>query len=198
MPDVDLGDVTIHYEEAAADKPRAIIFCHGLGGSGAGLVSHFDFWSQYFRCLSWDNRGLGKSSAAAKYNRKDVDEFDEFNVRRGFVLSRASYRAANSFWGRPFSYRSSFWFFDPFTGFFTYLPYSPFVTSPFGFYYIGPRYIYQQPSPPRSGSGGTPPATGGGSSPPPPPRVSPPPPAPHPAPPHMGQERPRSIGRPLP
>ncbi|HEY7270795.1 MAG TPA: alpha/beta hydrolase [Dehalococcoidia bacterium] len=68
MPDMDLGDVTIHYEEAAADKPMAIVFCHGLGGNGAGFVSHFDFWSPYFRCLTWDNRGLGKSSQAAKYN----------------------------------------------------------------------------------------------------------------------------------
>jgi pimeloyl-ACP methyl ester carboxylesterase len=68
MPDMDLGDVTIHYEEVATDKPMAFVFCHGLGGNGAGFVSHFDYWSQYFRCLTWDNRGLGKSSQAAKYN----------------------------------------------------------------------------------------------------------------------------------
>jgi 3-oxoadipate enol-lactonase len=68
MPEADLGDVTIHYEEAATDKPMALVFCHGLGGNGDGFVSHFDFWSQHFRCLTWDNRGLGRSSAAAKYN----------------------------------------------------------------------------------------------------------------------------------
>jgi pimeloyl-ACP methyl ester carboxylesterase len=68
MPDVDLGDVTIHYEEAGLDKPTTLVFCHGLGGSGAGFVQHFDFWSQYFRVLSWDNRGLGQSSSAVKYN----------------------------------------------------------------------------------------------------------------------------------
>jgi len=68
MPDANLGDVTIHYEEAGLDKPMAFVFCHGLGGSGAGFVQHFDFWSQHFRVVTWDNRGLGQSSAAAKYN----------------------------------------------------------------------------------------------------------------------------------
>jgi 3-oxoadipate enol-lactonase len=68
MPEMDLGDVTIHYEETAVEKPMTLVFCHGLGGNGSGFVSHFDFWSQYFRCLTWDNRGLGQSSQAAKYN----------------------------------------------------------------------------------------------------------------------------------
>ncbi len=68
MLEVNLGDVTIHYEETGRDKPLAYVFCHGLGGSGAGFVDHFDFWSQYFRVVTWDNRGLGQSSAAAKYN----------------------------------------------------------------------------------------------------------------------------------
>ncbi len=68
IADVNLGDVTIHYEEAGVERPRALVFCHGLGGNGSGFVNHFDFWTKYFRCLTWDNRGLGQSSQAAKYN----------------------------------------------------------------------------------------------------------------------------------
>jgi 3-oxoadipate enol-lactonase len=67
MPDVNLGDVTIHYEEAGSGP--AYVFCHGLGGNGASFAQEeFPFWSHYFRVLSWDNRGLGQSSAAAKYS----------------------------------------------------------------------------------------------------------------------------------
>jgi 3-oxoadipate enol-lactonase len=67
MPRAELGDVTIHYEEAGSG-PAAYVFCHGLGGSGDGFLDDMSFWSQHFRVLTWDNRGLGRSSAAAKYN----------------------------------------------------------------------------------------------------------------------------------
>ncbi|MBI2887768.1 MAG: alpha/beta hydrolase [Chloroflexi bacterium] len=68
MPDMNLGDVTIHYEEAGSG-PLAYVFCHGLGGSGDGFVAEFDFWKQHFgRVITWDNRGLGRSSQTAKYN----------------------------------------------------------------------------------------------------------------------------------
>lgn len=68
MPDVDLGDVTIHFETAGEGNAKAVVFCHGLGGSGAGFVDDFDFWGEHFRVLAWDNRGLGQSSAAEKYS----------------------------------------------------------------------------------------------------------------------------------
>src|SRR5688572_1087896 len=68
MPYIELGDVTIHYEEAGSG-PLAYVFCHGLGGSGNGFVEEFDFWKEHFgRVLTWDNRGLGRSSQTAKYS----------------------------------------------------------------------------------------------------------------------------------
>lgn len=67
MPDMNLGDVTIHYEEAGSGP--AYIYCHGLGGNGAMFAAEeFPLYAQYFRVVSWDNRGLGQSSAAAQYN----------------------------------------------------------------------------------------------------------------------------------
>jgi pimeloyl-ACP methyl ester carboxylesterase len=68
MPHANLGDVSIYYEEAGSG-PATYIFCHGLGGSCAGFVeTDLAFWSQHFRTIAWDNRGLGKSSAAEKYS----------------------------------------------------------------------------------------------------------------------------------
>lgn len=67
MPLAELGDVSIHYEEAGAGP--AFIHCHGLGGNSRRFVEEdLPFWSGYFRAVAWDNRGLGQSSAAAKYS----------------------------------------------------------------------------------------------------------------------------------
>ena len=68
MPHAPLGDVSIWYEEAGSG-PATFIYCHGLGGNSARFVDEeLSFWAGYFRAVAWDNRGLGQSSAAAKYN----------------------------------------------------------------------------------------------------------------------------------
>ena len=68
MPHADLGDVAIHYQEAG-EGPLAFVHCHGLGADGDAFAQEFDFWRGHFgRVLSWDNRGLGRSAAAAKYS----------------------------------------------------------------------------------------------------------------------------------
>ncbi len=72
MPYMDLGDVTIHYEEAG-EGPLAYVFCHGLArGSnvfGSQFIDQFDFWKVKFgRVVTWDNRGLGRSSQAIDYS----------------------------------------------------------------------------------------------------------------------------------
>lgn len=68
MPMADLGDVQIHYE-MRGDGPLAYAYCHGLGGSGEGFEREdMDWYAQHFRTISWDNRGLGRSGQAAKYN----------------------------------------------------------------------------------------------------------------------------------
>ena len=68
MPDMNLGDVTIHYDEAGAG-PLAYVYCHSLGGNSEDFIQEFDFWKKYFgRVVTWDNRGRGRSSQAAKYS----------------------------------------------------------------------------------------------------------------------------------
>lgn len=67
MPYADLGDVSIYYEEAGSGPP--FIHCHGLGSNGARFAeTDLPFWAERFRSVVWDNRGLGRSSAAAKYS----------------------------------------------------------------------------------------------------------------------------------
>jgi len=67
MPMADLGDVSIHYE-MRGEGPLTYVFCHGLGGSGAGFErDDMDWCAQHFRTISWDNRGLGRSGQAEKY-----------------------------------------------------------------------------------------------------------------------------------
>ena len=68
MPDADVGDVTIHYEQAG-DGPLTYVYCHGLGASGQGFEeSEMAWYADRFRTISWDNRGLGRSSPADKYS----------------------------------------------------------------------------------------------------------------------------------
>ncbi len=68
MPEMNLGDVAIHYQEAG-EGPLAYVFCHGLGGGGDGFADEFDFWKGHFgRVVTWDNRGVGQSSQAARYS----------------------------------------------------------------------------------------------------------------------------------
>lgn len=68
MPHVTFDDVSLFYEDAGTG-PATLIHCHGLGGNSARFVAEeFPFWSQHGRVVAWDNRGLGQSSAAAKYN----------------------------------------------------------------------------------------------------------------------------------
>jgi pimeloyl-ACP methyl ester carboxylesterase len=67
MPYAELGDARIYYE-VTGDGPATYVFCHGLGGSGAGFDAEVEFWSKYFRVVTWDNRGLGRSAPSAKYS----------------------------------------------------------------------------------------------------------------------------------
>ena len=72
MPDMDLGDVTIHYEEAG-EGSLAYVFCHGLDRDsnefGGEFTDQLDFWKDRFgRAVTWDHRGLGRSSQAVGYS----------------------------------------------------------------------------------------------------------------------------------
>lgn len=103
-----------------------------------------------------DINSEGTLSAAVKFNLKDLDEFDRFNGSRSYTLARASYRAANTLPnGYMSTFRNSIWYLDPLYGFYTFLPYSYSLYSPFGWMYYSPRYVYLNNPPVYSGSTGS-------------------------------------------
>ena len=104
----------------------------------------------------------GALTAALRFNRKNIDEFDRWNQARGYQLARSSYSAANSFLGRSSAFpASSLWYWDPFGLGYTYLPYRSSVMSPWGFYYYSPRTIYSHPGSAGGGGSVSPPSGGG-------------------------------------
>ena len=106
----------------------------------------------------------GTLTAALRFNRKNIDEFDRWNQARGYQLARSSYSAANSFLGRSSAFpASSLWYWDPFGLGYTYLPYRSSVMSPWGFYYYSPRTVYSHPG--SAGGGGSVSQPSGGGAP---------------------------------
>ena len=80
MPLMDLGDVTIHYEEVG-QGPTAFIICesdHMTWGpkahdkrypGGENMIPELEHWKADFgRAVYWEYRGKGESSSTAKYS----------------------------------------------------------------------------------------------------------------------------------
>ncbi len=93
----------------------------------------------------------GGFSPVAKFDRHSKDSFDLWSGSRAGLLSEASLHSANSLYTQGFAFRNSLWAFNPFVGCYTYLPYSGYINSPWGFPFYSPRYIIVVP--PRSGHG---------------------------------------------
>ena len=107
----------------------------------------------------WVQITSGGVSRPAKFDRRAPDSFDLWSKSRAGLLAEASFRSAHSFTGPAF--RDSFWAFNSFLGGYTYMPYSPYIMSPWGFPFYSPRYIWIY-SPPRRPGGGL--GAGGGGS----------------------------------
>jgi len=50
----------IYYESTG--QGDAIIFCHGLGGNHANWFQQVPLFAQSYQCITWDQRGFGKST----------------------------------------------------------------------------------------------------------------------------------------
>ncbi|WP_108385824.1 alpha/beta fold hydrolase [Yoonia sediminilitoris] len=60
MPQVHLNGADIHYTDSGGDRP-AIIFSHGLLMSGAMFDDQVAYFSDRYRCITFDHRGQGHS-----------------------------------------------------------------------------------------------------------------------------------------
>ncbi|MEM9280299.1 MAG: alpha/beta hydrolase [Verrucomicrobiota bacterium] len=59
MPKVETNGITMAYEELGTGDPLVMIM--GITAPGAVWEAHADDWSQHFRCIMPDNRGVGDS-----------------------------------------------------------------------------------------------------------------------------------------
>ena len=59
MPYVDTNGIKMYYEESGSGDP--VIMIMGVTAHGAVWEAHAEDWSQHFRCIMPDNRGVGQS-----------------------------------------------------------------------------------------------------------------------------------------
>ena len=59
MPTVETNGITMNYEERGSGDP--VIMIMGITAPGAVWEAHADDWSEHFRCIMPDNRGVGES-----------------------------------------------------------------------------------------------------------------------------------------
>ena len=63
MPTVETNGITMHYDERGSGDP--VIMIMGITAPGAVWEAHADDWSEHFRCIMPDNRGVGASDKPA-------------------------------------------------------------------------------------------------------------------------------------
>ena len=63
MPYVDTNGIKMYYEESGSGDP--VIMTMGVTANGAVWEAHAEDWSQHFRCIMPDNRGVGLSDKPA-------------------------------------------------------------------------------------------------------------------------------------
>lgn len=59
MPFAEINGIQLHYE--AAGSGPALVFAHGAGGNLMSWWQQVPFFSQRFRCISFDHRAFGQS-----------------------------------------------------------------------------------------------------------------------------------------
>ena len=63
MPIIQSNGINLYYEEYGSGEPLILIM--GITAPGSVWEKHVAFWKDYFRCITVDNRGVGKSDAPA-------------------------------------------------------------------------------------------------------------------------------------
>lgn len=59
MPLIETNGIQMNYEERGSGEPLILIM--GITAPGAVWEAHADFWSQEYRCILVDNRGIGRT-----------------------------------------------------------------------------------------------------------------------------------------
>jgi pimeloyl-ACP methyl ester carboxylesterase len=60
MPQLHVNEIDIYYEVAGSGEP--LVFIHGLGSSAADWEAQVKYFSQFYKGITFDVRGHGKTS----------------------------------------------------------------------------------------------------------------------------------------
>lgn len=84
---------------------------------------------------------LGALPNPEKFDKSRGDAFYRWAARRSSYIAMANISVAKRLHDNGSSWRTSNWFYNPYLGFFTYIPVSGLWRSPFGFAYYSPRTV---------------------------------------------------------
>lgn len=77
-----------------------------------------------------------------KFDTKTGDSLHRWAKRRAEYIAMANMSSAKQIHDRDLSWRRSGWYWNPYFGMFTYIPYRGAWASPFGYRYYSPREVY--------------------------------------------------------
>jgi len=89
-----------------------------------------------------------------KFDTKSGDALFRWSKRRAEYIAMANLSSARTLYESGLRLRSSTWYWNPYFGMFTYIPYRGIWASPFGWRYYSPREVYVIYEPPRREAGG--------------------------------------------
>lgn len=93
----------------------------------------------------------------AKFDVKDTDPLYRWSKRRSGYIAMANVSAARQSTSRGNGFSGGSWYYNPYFGFATYVPWGDTLRSPFGYYYYTPSTVmavYYPPRPVYSGGNG--------------------------------------------
>ena len=87
MPIVKANGININYEEMGSGEPLLLIM--GITAPWSVWEKHSDFWSQTFRCIMPDNRGVGYSDKPAGDYSSEMMADDHAGLLRELGIEKA-------------------------------------------------------------------------------------------------------------
>jgi hypothetical protein len=96
----------------------------------------------------------GTGWTLAKFDTKDTDPLYRWAKRRSGYIAMANVSAARQSTSRGNGFSGGSWYYNPYFGFATYVPWGDTLRSPFGYYYYTPSTVMAVYYPPRPAYGG--------------------------------------------
>ena len=99
----------------------------------------------------------GGTWTLAKFDNKETDPLYRWSKRRSGYIAMANVSAARQSTTRGLGFTGGNWYYNPYFGFATYVPWGDTLRSPFGYYYYTPSTVmavYFPPRPAYTGGGG--------------------------------------------